>query len=452
MAIRKQRRRNYLISREERMTKLKSPLLPLALLVTLPLATGVALGQQATTPSANYYVINLGTPLGGNLAVAGGASAAGSIAGYANLSGNTTQHAVLWYADTTKDLDTLGGSNSALLNQFSGFSEKSATDPLGQDYCGTGTHLICLPVTATSGSAVQLPLLGGYNGAGFGNNDVGQVAGVAQTTYQDPSCLVNGQAVKPFSQVQQAVPVVWTNGTIRQLPLYSGDSEGSANAINNLGQATGATGDCLKAPTAHGVVWINGQPMNLGNLGGALNTNPFAINDLTQITGTSDIAGDQTSHAFLWQHGKMRDLGTLPGDTYSVGYSINNSSQIVGQSCNAANQCRAFLWQNGTTMDLNSLIPANSPLYLYLAAAIDDFGVIAGYAVDPSANHSPAFVAVPELFGVSPAASSSVAHIRPAVPKVALPETVREQMRQDLRTRGVRRTGAAQQAVLPLPR
>lgn len=205
----------------------------------------------------------------------------------------------------------------------------------------------------------------------------------------------------------------------------------------------------MNAPTAHGVVWINDQPMNLGNLGGALNTNPFAINDLTQITGTSDIAGDQTSHAFLWQKGKMQDLGTLPGDTYSVGYSINNSSQIVGQSCNAKNQCRAFLWQNGTMVDLNSIIPANSPLYLYLAAAIDEFGVIAGYAVDKSASDSPAFVAVPELFGVNPAASSSVAHISPAVPKVALPETVRAQMRQDLRTRGVQRTGATQQTVLP---
>lgn len=431
------------------MAKLKSPLLPLALLVTLPLTTGVALSQQDTVPSSNYYVINLGTPLGGNLAVAAGASAAGSIAGYANLPGNTTQHAVLWYANTTKDLGTAGGSNSTLLNQFSGFSENSTTDPLGQDFCGTGTHLICLPITATSGIAVQLPLLGGHNGVGFGNNDLGQVAGAAQTTYQDPSCLVNGQPVKPFFQVQQAVPVVWTNGTIRQLPLYSGDSQGSANAINNLGQATGPTGDCVNAPTAHGVVWMNGQPMNLGNLGGALNTNPFAINDLTQITGTSDIAGDQTSHAFLWQEGKMQDLGTLPDDTYSAGYSIDNSGQIVGQSCNAANQCRAFLWQNDTMVDLNSLIPANSPLYLYLAAAIDEFGVIAGYAVDQSANNSPAFVAVPELFGVNPAASSSVAHISPAVPKVALPETVRAQMRQDLRTRGVQRTGATQQAVLP---
>ena len=398
-------------------------------------------GTGGRVPPSASQGLKERSPLGGNLAVAAGASAAGSLAGYANLTGNTAQHAVLWYANTTKDLGTLGGKNSALLNQFSGFSESSTTDPLGQNYCGTGTNLICLPITATSGSAVQLPLLGGNNGAGFGNNDVGQVAGVAQTTFQDPSCLVNGQPVKPFLQVQQAVPVVWTNGNIRHLPLYAGDTEGSANAINNLGQATGASGDCVNAPTAHGVVWINGQPVNLGNLGGSLNTNPFAINNLTQITGTSDVAGDKTSHAFLWQKGKMQDLVTLAGDTYSAGYSINDLGQIVGQSCNAANQCRAFLWQNGTMMDLNSLIPANSPLYLYFAGAIDEFGVIAGYAVDQSANNSPAFVAVPQLFGVNPTETSSVAHIRPAVPRVTMPVGVRAQMRLDLRTRGVQRTG-----------
>ncbi len=50
--------------------------------------------------------------------------------------------------------------------------------------------------------------------------------------------------------------------------------------------------------------------------------------------------------------------------------------------------------------DLNTLIPSSSPLYLYLAATIDDFGVIVGYASDQTANTSPAFVAIPKfIFG-----------------------------------------------------
>ncbi len=404
----------------------------LCALVASPYSTGMALGQ------AQYDVINLGTPLGGSFAISAGISPLGFLGGYANLPGDASQHAVLWYPNRTKDLGTLGGTNSALLNQFSGFSETATLDPLGQNWCETGTGLICLPITVQNGRAVSLPLLGGHNGAAFGNNDLGQVAGAAQNTTPDPSCLVGGKPVSPVFQTQQAVPVIWTLGRARQLPVFPGDSEGSANAINNLGQATGSTGDCLTTPAAHAVLWKNGKATNLGNLGGSLYTNPFGINDRTQVTGTSDVAGDLTSHAFLWQDGVMKDLGTLPGDYYSVGYSVNNLGQVVGQSCDANFNCRAFLWQNGKMTDLNTLNPSTSPLYLYLAATIDDFGVIVGYAFDQTANTSPAFVAIPRLFGIGPGASSSIAHIE-AVPRVALPEGLRAQIQQNMKKRGARR-------------
>jgi probable HAF family extracellular repeat protein len=405
--------------------------LQMALLVTLPPSLGTALGQQPAIQS--YDVINLGTPLGGSFAISAGIGTAGFLGGYANLPGDKSQHAILWLPGSTRDLGTFGGANSALLNQFAGFSETATTDSLGQDFCGTGTHLVCLPLAAQYGSPTALPLLGGINGAAFGNNLVGQVAGVSQTAAIDPSCLVSGKPVAPFFQSQQSVPVLWTFGLAQQLPLPTGDSEGSANAINDLGQATGSTGDCVTAPTAHGVLWKNGIAVNLGNLGGAANTNPFAINDLTQVTGTSDLAGDLTSHAFLWQNGVMQDLGTLPGDYYSVGYAINNSSQIVGQSCDANFNCRAFLWQKGTMTDLNALIPKNSALYLYLAATIDDLGEVAGYAVDKTANNSPAFVAVPGFSFGSQEASIAAPRVE-AVPRVSLPESVRMQTRQNLRT------------------
>jgi probable HAF family extracellular repeat protein len=409
----------------------KSKNLLLCSMATL-VTTATALAQQPT-----YDVINLGTPLGGNFAIAAGISPGGFLGGYANLPDNASQHAVLWYINKTKDLGTLGGLNSSLLNQFSGFSETATKDPLGQDWCETGTGLVCQPITVRNGKPVTLPLLGGNNGSGFGNNDLGQVAGSAQTTTLDPSCLVGGEPVSPALQTQQAVPVVWTNGRARQLPLYAGDSEGSANAINNLGQVTGATGDCLNATAAHALLWKDGKAINLGNLGGVLYTNPFAINDRTQVTGTADLAGDLTSHAFLWQNGVMSDLGTLPGDYYSVGYSINNRGQVVGQSCDANFNCRAVLWQNGKVTDLNTLISSSSPLYLYLAATIDDFGVIVGYATDQTANTSPGFVAIPKfIFG-----SLDASEHREAVPKIALPEALRTQIQQNMKKRGVRRIG-----------
>ena len=116
-------------------------LFQVALIATLPPSLGTAFSQ-------NYQVINLGTPLGGSFALAAGISDGGFLGGYANLPNNTTQHAIIWLPGSTKDLGTFGGTNSALLNQFAGFAETATPDSLGQDFCGTGTHLVCLPLAA----------------------------------------------------------------------------------------------------------------------------------------------------------------------------------------------------------------------------------------------------------------------------------------------------------------
>ena len=62
---------------------------------------------------------------------------------------------------------------------------------------------------------------------------------------------------------------------------------------------------------------------------------------------------------------------------------------------------RAVLWQNGKIVDLNTLIPAGSPLYLLSANDINDEGVIAGQAcvlingACTSNSETPAFLASP---------------------------------------------------------
>jgi probable HAF family extracellular repeat protein len=53
---------------------------------------------------------------------------------------------------------------------------------------------------------------------------------------------------------------------------------------------------------------------------------------------------------------------------------------VVGQSRDASGQNRAFLWENGRMTDLNSLIPADSPLKLLDAYSISESGKIVGSA------------------------------------------------------------------------
>ena len=76
----------------------------------------------------------------------------------------------------------------------------------------------------------------------------------------------------------------------------------------------------------------------------------------------------------------MQDIGTLPGAFATIAgccRTVNNKDDVVGFSIDQ-NGSTAFLWHDGVIMDLNTLIPANSPLDLLAAYSIDDAGEIAG--------------------------------------------------------------------------
>ncbi|MGB7731613.1 MAG: hypothetical protein WBL50_26575 [Candidatus Acidiferrum sp.] len=109
------------------------------------------------------------------------------------------------------------------------------------------------------------------------------------------------------------------------------------------------------------------------------------------------MTGDTTYHGFLWdKRSGMIDLGTLPGDFGSDADGINNLGQVVGGSWDTDGNDSAYIWQKGVMTDLNTLIPADSPLYLLEATGtINDVGQIAGIALQISTGEVHAFLATP---------------------------------------------------------
>lgn len=399
-------------------------LMSVVLLVALVTPTFTAQAQSQKNHPVRYTVRDLGS-LGGSLAQAGGISNAGWVEGFSLLPGDQDFHVFLWHRGVLTDIGTLGGANSFSEyrpNDFGdagGYSETSIPDPSGEDFCGFGNPVICLAFFWHNGVMTAEPTLGGNNSAGFGTNDGGEMAGAAENTIPEPTCVGSGQ-------IFQYKPVVWKRGRIRELPTLAGDPVGQAIAINGWGQVVGVSGPCGTGNfgvNSHMVLWQNGRAIPLGNLGGEMGNFTQDINNWGQVVGLSDLPGDTIFHGFLWQGGRMLDLGTLPGDVYSNAESINNLGEIVGRSADADFNGRPFVWRNGVMTDLNTLIPADSPLYLLNATSNNDWGQIVGSALETSTGEVHAFLATPTFGGST---GEGLPHAREAVPrpKLTLPENV----------------------------
>jgi probable HAF family extracellular repeat protein len=389
-----------------------------AVVLTVFLAlTGLPAGSAAQENSQpRYTVVDLG-PLGGTYSQSFYVTSKGVVSGEASLA-NGDWHATLWQGALKKDLGTLGGLNSSAfgspnaIGQVVGDTETSNTDPNGEDFCGfyaSGAPLsgqTCLGFLWQHGSMTPLSTLGGYNSAASAINNRGEIAGSAETATTDSTCPPYDPALGQY-QVLGYKPVVWKNSHIKELPTYGGDPDGFAIAINDHGQVAGASGTCstndpnngFYISPVHALLWQNdGTVTNLGSLGGAFGNEAHNMNNRGQVVGTSDLAGDAVFHAFVWSPntGKMQDLGTLPGDTYSVALSINDAGEVGGVSIDSSfTTLRAFVVVNGVPTDLNSLVPAYSPLQLLTACGINSRGEITGLAVGNSTGEYRGYLAIP---------------------------------------------------------
>lgn len=387
-----------------------------------PAATATGSSQTGAVTKASgvhsgYNLIDLGT-FGGLFSAANGITRTGVVSGWSNFAGDTITHATIWQNGTAVDLGTLGGPNSAVgwpnHNNaiFVGDAEVAALDPNNEKFCDPVPNQ-CLGFKWQNGSMHALSTLAGPNAQAAAINNRGEITGWGESKI-DASCTA--------PQVYDLQAVVWSPaGQIRALPFLPGDDYSASIAINNRGQATGGEGNvCASLGTQlaqHAVLWeADGTPVNLGSFGGAMNNYGTAVSDNGTVAGQSDLPGDAVAHAFVWKHGTMTDLGTLDASSSALG--MNESGQIVGQSCDLSGNCRGVLWDRGAIIDLNSLLPAGTSLYVFTANDINDRGEISGQGLNLNTGAMPAILLEPN-HGHSLSINASV-HV------MSLPQRVRE--------------------------
>jgi probable HAF family extracellular repeat protein len=378
----------------------------LRIVLTLPvvLALGIAPARADSLPM--YVITEL--PLGGSASAGSSINNRGWVAGASSLPDGVT-HATLWRHGVPTDLDTLGGPNSAVLwpvknnnGIVTGVAETADIDPRDEAWScsaffGVDTEHACVGFVWEGGAMRALPTFGGTHGFATGTNNRGQVVGWAEVADADPTC----NQVDQFLGFHAAVWDTRRGDRIRQLPPLPGDSASAATAINDSGLVVGISGDCANAvggfSAKHAVLWQNGTPTDIGNLGGMAWNTPMAINNDGMVVGFANspqAVGDAFDYRpFVWTAtGGFRALPVHPGDVRSQALGVNADGLIVGLSRGPAG-LRAVVWHDAAVRDLNGLTTGYDG-HLVFANDVNDAGVITGLATS-AAGQAVAFVATP---------------------------------------------------------
>ncbi|HVO81049.1 MAG TPA: hypothetical protein VMT28_09970 [Terriglobales bacterium] len=357
-------------------------------------------------------------------------------------------HAFRFHAGVMTDLSALADGLSSQANWISasglvaGVSQNGEIDPLIPGWPELRA------VLWQNGGITDLGTLpsGGYESFATAVNSRGRVVGAALNTVPDDFSMLG-----PGFLTTQTRAFLWQNGTMQDLGTLGTGTDAMAQFINERGQVVGWSytssapntscplflplalgsfiwdekngmrdlgslgGTCAVATGVNdqgivigdnvddnmierGFLWHNGSIQDLGGTIGGSQTTAEAINQAGQVVGIATLAGEVSFHTTLWKHvGQITDLGAVDQDPCSFPSAINSKTQIVGASlpgCAFDNNSRAFLWQNGSMLDLNALISPGASLHLQWARDINDRGEIAGIGLDVD-NNSHVFLLIP---------------------------------------------------------
>jgi probable HAF family extracellular repeat protein len=385
----------------------------------------------------SYYFLPFGPSVSRSGAVVGGADTTEPDPDYPSCFGNAclTVHAFRWRHGKLKDLGTLpNGANSGAIyindsGLIAGFGDDGLVDPF------TGTPDL-VPLAWQRGKIIEIGTFGGSFGFPNAINNRGEIIGVALNDVPDDFSMLGsgptetraflwrdgslkdlgtlggpdawaaytneqGQiagwsytdsAPNPTTGVPTQHPYLWDKGRMRDLGTLGGTlavvgsfASPGGGALNNRGQVAGTsnlTGDV----NWHPFLWSQGRMVDLGTLGGA-NGEAYWINDSGDVVGRADIPGSTNHHAFLWRKGKMLDLGAAPGWPCSTAEVINARGEVIIDTgiCGVGGG-PGYLWRDGVSYELNTLVPADTPFFIGDLFFINDRGEIAAVGVLPNGN------------------------------------------------------------------
>ena len=323
-------------------------------LITRVVALSILMGNfaslraQAQTEPA-YTIIDLGT-LGGTRSYAQGMNDSGQVTGYASLAGDAASHAFRYDPQTgMRDLGTLGGTNSK------GFAINANGQVAGEAMLTNGkTHAVRW--TGTTPLDIY---------PGSSDNSTARAINAA-------GHLTGSRAIKAF---------LFDGGSVSEFSAF-GASVG--NGINNADLIVGSSSITFYGTRVFGLTRTPAGVITptINNYDSAGEREYFAINNNGIVVGRTHYYhtwSDPTygtrfvefypDKAAMWQNGVRTDLGVRG----SVALAVNDRSQVVG-----ASEGKAVLFENGQTIELDSLIDSNSGWTLTEATGINNNGWIVG--------------------------------------------------------------------------
>jgi probable HAF family extracellular repeat protein len=304
---------------------------------------------------AAYEIIDLGAATGGIESTARGINDSGQVVGEWIEIGST--HAFLWDRGQVTDLGMLGSGPTAVAfginnsGQITGGSFDSAF--LWEN--GVMSRLGTVGYQASVGKAI---------------NASGDVAGYASNTNQPSHSFI------------------YHNGAMTEILA---PTTGSVLAYG-ISDARQVVGTYAGASSLRAFIWQDGVTTDLISVFGEENGGvAWGVNNLGQAVGYSAVQGVGIRRATLWEGGSAIDLG-VTGEARA----INGRGQIVGTYRDDFGN-GAFVYQDGTLTNLNTLLPENSGwLRLVDAYDINESGWIVGYGFLDGGVRPRAFLLTPE--------------------------------------------------------